>query len=187
MQSKQPNVFSRFSGWFSGQRRPVQVGVGCAGIIGACMLCGVTGAVLSGTNTAANTTDSQASTVASTSTSHGSTTVAHKSATATPRPKPTATHVPATATPRPRPPTATPAPRYPAIGGNPWDYTLTDTGNILWNPNPAICNYLNCIPSFWDHTNGYVDECSDSTFSHSGGVRGDCSYHGGEVQPVYQP
>jgi hypothetical protein len=108
--------------------------------------------------------------------------------------KPTNTPIPPTATPRPptpKPapprPTAIPAPRYPAVGGNPWDYTLVDTGKVIYNPPPNICVYINCIPSFWDHTNGYVDECGDGMYSHSGGIRGACSYHGGEQQPLYQP
>jgi hypothetical protein len=108
-------------------------------------------------------------------------------ATVTAAPHPTQVVHPPTATPRPHPPTATPAPKYLPIAGNPWDYTLVNTGHILYQPNAAVCDYLTCIASFWDHTNGYVDECQDGEFSHSGGIQGACSHHGGENQPVYQP
>jgi hypothetical protein len=70
---------------------------------------------------------------------------------------------------------------------NPWDYTFTNTGKPLFKPNTAICNYLACIPSFWTSTNSYVDECADGMFSHSGGVQGACSHHGGEATVVYEP
>jgi hypothetical protein len=30
-----------------------------------------------------------------------------------------------------------------------------------------------------------VDECHDGTYSHSGGRSGACSYHGGELRPLY--
>jgi hypothetical protein len=102
-------------------------------------------------------------------------------ATPTARPRPTATP-----TPKPQP-TATSAPAYPAINNNPWDYTFADTGHLLTDPNAAVCVYLKCIPSFWKSTNGYVEQCQDAMFSHSGGVQGACSYHRGELRPVYQP
>jgi hypothetical protein len=35
-----------------------------------------------------------------------------------------------------------------------------------------FCSYFNCIPSFWQSTNGYGEECHDGTYSHSGGRSG---------------
>lgn len=111
--------------------------------------------------------------------------------TATPRPQPTATPRPPapTATPRPPAPTATPQPTcdYGGAPPNPWCYTFNYTGKYIYSPPSNFCNYFNCIASFWTHTNGYVDECQDGTYSHSGGVSGACSYHGGELRPLYQP
>jgi hypothetical protein len=51
------------------------------------------------------------------------------------------------------------------------------------------CDYFSCIPSFWQNTNGYVEECQDGEFSHSGGRSGSCScsYHGGTWRPLYAP
>ena len=178
------SFFSTQWGRYRAARRGAQVGIGCLALVLVCGLCSLGTAALP--SPSANTANVAPVTTA---TSLVSATVTQS--TATVQPKPTATHAVPTATPRPQPtqvpPTATPAPRYPAINGNPWDYTLTNTGNLLYNPNSDVCAYLNCIPSFWQHTNGYVDECVDGTFSHSGGVRGACSYHGGESQPVYQP
>jgi hypothetical protein len=113
--------------------------------------------------------------------------VFHSTATAkpaaTPKPKPTVTPKPKpTATPKPQPtatsgpqPTATPCP---GVNCNPWGYNFT-SGNYIYNPPSNFCDYFNCIPNFWNSTNGYVVECNDDTYSHSGGRSGACSYHGG--------
>jgi hypothetical protein len=96
-------------------------------------------------------------------------------ATATAIPQPTATVAP-TATATKAPPCADPC--------NPWGYNFK-SGKLIYSPPGAFCGYFNCIPSFWKSTNGYVEECSDATFSHSGGVQGSCSYHGGNWRPLY--
>lgn len=67
---------------------------------------------------------------------------------------------------------------------NPWGYNLCG-GNVVYNPPPTFCRYFRCIANFWNSTLGYVDECNDATYSHSGGRRGACSSHGGEEQPLY--
>jgi len=56
---------------------------------------------------------------------------------------------------------------------------------LIYNPPAAFCDYFPCIPSFWTSTNGYVEECVDGDFSHSGGRSGSCSYHGGNYRPLY--
>lgn len=67
---------------------------------------------------------------------------------------------------------------------NPWGYNFCG-GGLIYSPDPSFCNYFACIPSFWQSTNGYVDQCNDGMFSHSGGRSGACSYHGGERRPLY--
>lgn len=109
--------------------------------------------------------------------------------TATPRPtatqaRPTATPQPTAPPAPPRPPTATPAPACVGVNGNPWCYDFRP-GNLIYNPPGTFCNYFNCIPNFWKSTNGYVAECNDQTFSHSGGVQGACSHHRGEWRPLH--
>lgn len=96
----------------------------------------------------------------------------------TPTPKPTATHPP---TPTPKP---TQPPAHTGVNGNPWGYDFTP-GNLIYNPPETFCDYFDCIPSFWTSTNGYVDECNDDMYSHSGGRSGACSHHGGEMRPLY--
>jgi hypothetical protein len=66
---------------------------------------------------------------------------------------------------------------------NPWGYNFCG-GSPVTSPASDFCNYFNCIPSFWESTLGYVDECNDGTYSHSGGRSGACSYHDGEMRPV---
>ena len=54
-----------------------------------------------------------------------------------------------------------------------------------YSPPSSFCKYFNCIPSFWTSTNGYIEECVDETYSHSGGRS--CSYHVVNQRPLYQP
>ncbi len=69
---------------------------------------------------------------------------------------------------------------------NPWGYNFCDYygGNTISNPPSNFCSYFSCIASFWSFTNGYVAECNDTKYSHSGGVSGACSSHGGEWRPL---
>jgi len=118
-------------------------------------------------------------------------------ATATPVSTPTPTPTPA---PTPKP-TAPPAPTKapvkqaqappPATNtcgapANPWRYNFCG-GNVISNPPSSFCGYFGCIASFWTTTNGYVEQCVDGLFSHSGGRSGSCSHHGGNRRPLYGP
>ena len=93
-------------------------------------------------------------------------------------------------TPRPSPaasPTNVPQPPPQNLCGappNPWGYNFCG-GSLIYAPPGNFCSYFNCIASFWKSTNGYVDECQDGTYSHSGGRPGACSYHGGELRPLH--
>jgi hypothetical protein len=69
---------------------------------------------------------------------------------------------------------------------NPWGYNFCG-GNLIYSPPSNLCSVFNCIPNFWRSTAGYVDQCNDGTYSHSGGRQGACSYHGGEKRPLYSP
>jgi hypothetical protein len=77
---------------------------------------------------------------------------------------------------------------YPHVCGyplNPWCFSVTSGGSVVYSPPATLCDYLNCISSFWSSTNGYVIQCADGEFSHSGGVSGSCSSHGGNWRPLY--
>jgi hypothetical protein len=43
----------------------------------------------------------------------------------------------------------------------------------------AFCDTHSCIDNFYDG-HGYIVQCNDGMWSHSGGLSGACSYHGGE-------
>ena len=180
--------------WYKRQTRGAKIGIGCAVIIGLLLFCSCVSAAL-GSNTAKTTataTPTIASSAAPAAVSSPRTplqpTPTHNPYQApppTPVPALHPTSVPTHPIPTPAPkPTANPAPPCQAVNSNPWCYNLTP-GSLIYIPPGNFCDYFNCIPSFWDHTNGYVDECADGTYSHSGGVRGACSYHGGEQQPLY--
>jgi hypothetical protein len=55
-------------------------------------------------------------------------------------------------------------------------------------PPPAseadFCTTHACIESFYEGT-GYIVQCADGMWSHSGGNSGACSYHGGETSNTY--
>jgi hypothetical protein len=71
------------------------------------------------------------------------------------------------------------------VYGNPWGYDF-NPGARITNPPAAFCSYFDCIPSFWDSINGYVVQCRDGMFSHSGGRQGVCSYHGGYRRTLFR-
>jgi hypothetical protein len=73
----------------------------------------------------------------------------------------------------------------PPNGWNPWGFNFTP-GSRIYNAPGEFCSYFNCIPSFWDSTNGYVAQCYDGMFSHSGGRPGGCSWHGGVRRALYR-
>jgi hypothetical protein len=47
-----------------------------------------------------------------------------------------------------------------------------------------FCAMHTCIDSFYDGA-GYIVQCNDGMWSHSGGLSGACSYHGGESRNIY--
>jgi hypothetical protein len=69
---------------------------------------------------------------------------------------------------------------------NPWGYNFCG-GSVITQPASNFCNSFSCIPSFWNQTNGYVIQCRDGEFSHSGGRQGSCSSHGGNLRTLFQP
>lgn len=101
-----------------------------------------------------------------------------------PSPKPSPSPAPVAAPAPPPPPPLPPPQNLCGAPSNPWGYNFCG-GNFIYSPPGNFCSYFNCIPSFWKSTNGYVDECQDGTYSHSGGRQGACSYHGGELRPLY--
>jgi hypothetical protein len=103
----------------------------------------------------------------------------------TPPPTPQPTPKP-TAPPPPPAPTAPPAQQLCGAPSNPWGYNFC-SGKTIASPPANLCDYFSCIPTFWKQTNGYVAECNDGSFSHSGGRSGACSSHGGERRPLYGP
>src|ERR1700730_14913985 len=109
--------------------------------------------------------------------------------TPTPAPTPAPTPKPTVrVTPPPAPPTQPPPPGVNTCGApaNPWRYNFCG-GNFISSPPSNFCNYFNCIASFWKSTNGYVEECADGKYSHSGGRSGSCSSHGGNLRPLNGP
>ncbi len=190
--------------WFSAQRRIAKVGLGCGSIFLVFMLCICSLAAYGSTlppqkkaqpSPDTNSTLGQIATTATTPTDQP---IIFLSPTATPNPtpKPTATPTPKpTATPTlkptPRPaskptpkPTQPPKPTTcPGVNCNPWGYNFSP-GDLIYSPNPDFCAYFSCINNFWNGR-GYVNECNDGMYSKSGGIRGDCSHHHGEMRPLY--
>ena len=68
---------------------------------------------------------------------------------------------------------------------NPWAYNLCG-GSLVDNPPPDFCVYFPCVVGFWKQTLGFIDQCRDGTYSHSGGTPGACSLDSGEARRLYQ-
>ncbi|MDX6210516.1 MAG: hypothetical protein QOE24_2907 [Frankiales bacterium] len=110
----------------------------------------------------------------------------------TPKPSPTTTR-PAAATHLAVTTTRAPATTKPRVAvtttkslcgapQNPMGYNFCG-GTPVVAPASNTCDYFRCIANF-DNGKGYMEECRDGTYSMSGGRRGACSYHGGELRPV---
>lgn len=206
MTQKKPTAWQRYRV----ARKRTKIGIGCGVLLLALILCMCPVAAIGAANPQKNVTQAPTATdmptqIVSVATTQPTRQTAKPTAiptvNLTDTPEPTATSVPTevptsvpTAIPttmptqapvatQPPAPTATPVPT--GLYGNPWGYNLTAPGNEIYNPPATICNYFPCIKSFWTSTNGYVDECMDGMYSHSGGVTGACSRHGGEAQPLY--
>ena len=79
---------------------------------------------------------------------------------------------------------APPKPSTCGAPSNPYGYNFCGKGSYVTSPPAEICTYFNCINNF-PNGRGYMVECNDGEYSMSGGIRGACSYHGGEDRPVY--
>lgn len=180
--------------WFRSKSRKFQIGLGCFTILFlfSCSVCGITGA-MAGTHTPTPTptaTTGQQEASQPTPKATQAVLVATQTPTPSPRPSPTATPTPKP-TPRPTPkptqqvrPTPTPTPKCQAVNNNPWCYNFVP-GNLIYNPNAAFCDYFACVSTFWSATRGYVVECANGEYSHSGGVSGACSRDGGVSRTLY--
>jgi Protein of unknown function (DUF3761) len=164
-------------GWYKSRTRKIKLGIGC-GIILALLLCfACIGTAIGVGNLAATQTPTPTA-----STAHAAAVIQRPTATYVPLPTPSPTHQPA--------PTQPPKPTSPpcqAINGNPWCYTFVP-GNLIYNPPSGFCSYFTCIPSFYqsdDPGDGYIVQCSDGTYSQSGGERGACSRHGGVTSLIF--
>jgi hypothetical protein len=187
-QGAQGSVWQRFNAWLAtrsnGQRVGIGLGAGFSALLVVCVMCSCIAAALGNGGTSSNGTNNVRAVVSTHTTDMSqrqATALATATATdipATPTPLPTAT-----ATPKPKPkPTCIPG----AVNCNPWGYNFSH-GSVIYNPPYNFCDYFNCIPSFWSSTNGYVEECLDKTYSHSGGRSGSCSHHGGNWRALLKP
>ncbi len=85
-------------------------------------------------------------------------------------------------------PTRTPAPIQGLVGqgafDDPWGFDFRP-GMKITDPLRDFCSYFDCIASFWNSTKGFVVQCTDGTFSHSGGRRGVCFRHDGYRRTLF--
>lgn len=180
-------------------RNRKKIAIGCGTLFLLFLIIGSCNAIISGgrgvVNTDAPSSQGDTSTVA-TMPPHATTAsndVQPPEPTTAPTTAPTHA-VPTTVAPTPVPtqppaPTQAPAPTSPpvhtGVNGNPWGYDFT-AGNLIYSPPADFCGqYFTCVTTFWKSMNGYVAQCADGIFTHSGGVRGECSHNGGKGQILY--
>lgn len=58
---------------------------------------------------------------------------------------------------------------------NPYDGPDSSVGD---GADSSFCNTHDCIPNY-ENGNGSTVQCADGSYSHSGGIQGACSHHGG--------
>lgn len=183
-------------------RRRTKVGLGCltgfALILSLCICSTLASAMTPHTNTGSTTNTGSVAThvpthVAQIVKTQAPTVVPTALPTKPPTPTPTAVPTqPPTPTPVPTQaptpvPTQAPAPTpttSTGVNGNPWGYNF-NPGNLIYSPPSAFCDYFQCVSTFWTATRGYVAECYNGSYTHSGGVSGACSRDGGVEQPLY--
>ncbi len=184
-----PLPHQRFIAWFRRRNPVARLGIGCLSLllVGSFCMC-------SATVGAASQPPAQSTPVAHIA----ATTISAKlkptpTAKPTPRPKPTPKPTPVPPTPTPIPPTPTPVPTQPpapACSGTQVDGTCYSTdpagGSLVYSPAADFCDYVACVSTFWVDTRGYVVECNNGEYSHSGGISGACSRDGGVAAAVYQ-
>ncbi len=184
-----PNRSSAWAG-SSSKGRKSRSGLSAAlSILGLCVAFAVTGCAgaSTGTPTAAEqqlTTQSTPTQDVSASTSDSPSAADVTTAPATsaaPNPVVPTTHAPAPA------PVHTTAATKPSLCGappNPFGYNFCGRGGYVSSPAGTVCSYFDCIANFYNG-NGYMVECTDGTYSMSGGIQGACSHHHGVARPVY--
>lgn len=192
-----PLPHRRLQAWFRRQRPAAKLGLGCLSffLIGSFCLCSAAAAAASSKPLTQPTPIAHvvATTRPATATPKPTPTV-KPTPTAKPTPvPPTPTPIPPTPTPVPPMPTPTPVPTQPpapACNGTQVDgvcySTDANSGALVYSPAADFCSYFRCVTTFWKDTNGYVVECENGEYSHSGGVSGACSRDGGVAAAVYQ-
>lgn len=103
----------------------------------------------------------------------------------TPTETPTPTQAPVQSQPEQQQQPVQQQPATTGVYGNPWGYDF-NPGSKIYNPNSGFCSYFSCVTTFWKDTSGYVIECGNGDFSHSGGISGACSRDGGVQAILYQ-
>jgi hypothetical protein len=183
-----PQSSSGFRHWLRTRSRNTKIGLGCGTLIAALLLC-ICAASAYGSSTIGTTSTPTQTPTATTAV------ISQAIPTDTPTIAPTDTPTPIPTlkpTPKPQPtqPPVHPTPTQPAcqaVNNNPWCYNFSP-GKLIYIPPNGFCNYFNCIPTFYgsdDPGDGYIVQCSDGTYSQSGGESGACSYHGGVMRPLY--
>lgn len=93
---------------------------------------------------------------------------------------------PISAITRPTPPPIPSSQNLCGAPPNPWGYNFCEGSHFHKAPS-NFCSYFICSSVFWTKAGGYVVECADSQYSHSGeGAKG-CEGHGGPWRPLLAP
>ena len=57
--------------------------------------------------------------------------------------------------------------------------SVEGAGSYSHSTDAQFCSTHRCI-AYFPHGRGFIVQCVDDEWSHSGGIQGACSYHGGE-------
>jgi hypothetical protein len=186
-----PLPHQRFTHWYGIQWRRNKLLTGCLTLISAFVLCALCGAIGNASNRSAaliaDTPTVQATATQLSFSERMRTSIALIKLSPTPTPMATPTPVP---TPTPAPvqeqPTQLPAP---TCNGTVMDGACYNTDSIggsrVYNTPSDFCINYSCIKSFSTGT-GYIVECGNGQWSHSGGSSGACSRDSGIIATLYR-
>lgn len=72
------------------------------------------------------------------------------------------------------------------VPANPWGYNYEpEAGHYIYDAPVNFCRYFKCLQPFGSSNDGFVVECNDGSYSHSGGNPDACHYDKGVYRALF--
>jgi hypothetical protein len=186
---QKPLVHQQFGRWYRRQWGKNKVLTGIITLVVVLLLCGAVSNGIAHSSQNSTITDSTTPTATQIAQNHIVPTSAPR-ATAKPTATPTPTPIPPTPTPEQVQPTSVPtqapAPTCDMYEAGGVCYDTNSAGGSPVTVTPAgFCSAYPCVTDFSTANRGYIVECGNGKWSHSGGITGVCSRDGNVAATLY--